>query len=76
MYQAVHYQFVACAKVKKWAKDFDDTLMIGTMVADSLADPYSYKEEDIELCDKRNHLQLYFYTLQMCNFGENIQVIF
>lgn len=65
-YQALHYQFVACAKVKEFAKTLnDENLMIGTMLADCVAYPYSYREKDILLTDKRNQLQYYFGDVQI-----------
>ena len=65
-YQSIHHQFIACAKVKQFAKSLHDPdLMIGTMLADCLAYPYSYREKDILLADQRNQLQLFYSDVQL-----------
>ncbi|MDN6571925.1 MAG: glycoside hydrolase family 1 protein [Tetragenococcus koreensis] len=60
-FQAVHNQFVASAKVYEYAKKIKPELMIGTMVADCTAYPYSCDPSDVVLAMKRNRMQ-YFYT--------------
>ena len=61
VFQAVHNQFVASAKVYEYAKGIKPELMIGTMVADCTAYPYSCDPNDVVLAMKRNRMQ-YFYT--------------
>lgn len=60
-YQAVHNQFVASAMLVKYAKEINPTIMMGTMVADCTAYPFSCKPADIMLAMKRNRME-YFYT--------------
>ena len=62
MYQAVHNQFVAGAKVVEMAKEIDPNAIMGTMVADGTFYPASCKPEDIVLTMKKNRLQQYFFT--------------
>lgn len=61
VFQAVHNQFVASAKVYEYAKQLKSDFMIGTMVADCTAYPYSCDPNDVILAMKRNRMQ-YFYT--------------
>lgn len=60
-YQAVHNQFVASAELVKYAKEINPQMMMGTMVADCTAYPFSCKPDDIILAMKRNRME-YFYT--------------
>lgn len=65
-YQAIHYQFVACARVQAFAKSLQDPkLKIGTMLADCLTYPYSYRPEDVALSQKRNQLQFFYSDVQL-----------
>lgn len=65
-YQAIHNQFVACAKVKQFSKSLNDpNLKIGTMLADCLTYPYSYKPEDVLLSQKRNQMQYFYSDVQL-----------
>ncbi|RHW48408.1 beta-glucosidase [Bombilactobacillus bombi] len=59
-YQAVHHQFVASARVTKYAHQLDPSLKMGVMLADSLSDPMTPSPEDTLLTFKRNRLQYYF----------------
>lgn len=61
MYQGIHNQFVACAKIKKLAGEIDKNIKIGTMVADTKVYPATCKPADIVLALQRNRMQ-YFYT--------------
>lgn len=65
MYQAVHNQFVAGAKVVKAAKDIDPNAMMGTMLADCTFYPASCKPDDVILTMKRNRMQYYFSDVQL-----------
>lgn len=60
-FQAVHNQFVACAKVRQLAEKIDPQTKIGTMIADCTYYPFTCKPEDIKLTVQRNRMQ-YFYT--------------
>lgn len=60
-FQAVHHQFVASAKLVAYAKTINPSLMIGTMMADCTAYPYSCNPDDVNLALRRNRMQ-YFYT--------------
>lgn len=60
-YQAVHNQFVATAKLQKFAKEINPKMNFGTMVADCTAYPYSCNPDDVILALKRNRME-YFYT--------------
>lgn len=65
MYQAVHNQFVAGAKVVELAKQIDPDAIMGTMVADGTFYPATCKPEDIVLTMKKNRMQYYFTDVQL-----------
>ena len=65
MYQAVHHQFVACAKVKELGAEIDPDAKIGTMLADCTFYPASCKPEDIVFAMKRNRMQYFFSDVQL-----------
>lgn len=60
-YQAIHNQFVASAKIYEYGKSIKSDLMIGTMVADCTAYPFSCDPDDVNLALRRNRME-YFYT--------------
>ncbi|MBL1223985.1 glycoside hydrolase family 1 protein [Enterococcus sp. BWR-S5] len=60
-YQAVHNQFVASAKLAAFGHKINPEMMIGTMVADCTAYPFSCNPDDVILAMKRNRME-YFYT--------------
>ncbi|PZF90929.1 beta-glucosidase [Listeria ivanovii] len=60
-YQAVHNQFVASAQIYEYGKTINPEFMIGTMLADCTAYPYSCDPDDIVLAMKRNRME-YFYA--------------
>lgn len=62
MYQAVHNQFVACAKAHEIGKRINPDFMIGTMLADGTYYPASCKPEDIRHTMRVNRLQNYFFA--------------
>ena len=65
MYQAVHNQFVAGAKVVEMAKAIDPNAVLGTMVADGTFYPATCKPEDVVLTMKKNRMQYYFTDVQL-----------
>ena len=65
MYQAVHNQFVAGAKVVELAKEIDPEAIMGTMVADGTFYPATCKPEDVVLTMKKNRMQYYFTDVQL-----------
>lgn len=65
MYQAVHNQFVACAKIKEMAKDIDPDAILGTMIADGTLYPATCKPEDIVMTMKKNRMQYFFTDVQL-----------
>lgn len=65
MYQAVHNQFVACAKVVEISKTIDPDVVLGTMVADGTSYPASPKPDDIVFALKKNRMQYYFTDVQL-----------
>lgn len=65
MYQAVHHQFVACAKVKEMARKIDAGARLGTMLADCTYYPATCKPEDVVLTMKRNRMQYFFTDVQL-----------
>ena len=65
MYQAVHHQFVAGAKVVELAKTLDPEAKMGTMLADCTAYPASCRPEDVVLTMKRNRIQYFFSDVQL-----------
>ena len=64
VYRAVHNQFVACAKVKQFAAEYDPHAWIGTMVSDEIYYPASCKPADIVFTLKKNRMQYYFTDVQ------------
>ena len=65
MYQAVHNQFVAGAKVVELARSIDPDACLGTMVADGTFYPATCKPEDVILTMKKNRMQYYFTDVQL-----------
>ncbi|CAM3206714.1 family 1 glycosylhydrolase [Paenibacillus taichungensis] len=65
MYQAVHNQFVASAKVVEAAKIIDPDAFLGTMLADATSYPATCKPEDVVLTLKKNRMQYYFSDVQL-----------
>lgn len=64
MYQAVHNQFVAGAKVVELARRIDPEAIMGTMVADGTMYPATCKPEDVVLAMRKNRMQYYFTDVQ------------
>lgn len=64
MYQAVHNQFVAGAKVVELAHKIDPEAIMGTMVADGTMYPATCKPEDVVLAMRKNRMQYYFTDVQ------------
>ena len=60
MYQAVHHQFVAGAKVIELGREIDPDAKLGTMVADATFYPASCKPEDIVLTMKKPYAVLFY----------------
>ncbi|AKP67432.1 glycoside hydrolase family 1 protein [Companilactobacillus ginsenosidimutans] len=61
MYQAVHNQMVACAKIQQYAKAMHRTdLHIGTMIADGTVYPNSCRPDDVVLAMWHNRMQYLF----------------
>lgn len=65
MYQAVHNQFVAGAKVVKLAREIDPDAIMGTMAADGTMYPATCNPEDVVLTMKKNRMQYYFTDVQL-----------
>ena len=65
MYQAVHNQFVAGAKVVELAKEIDPEAVMGTMVTDGTFYPATCKPEDVVLTMKKNRMQYFFTDVQL-----------
>ncbi len=65
MYQAVHNQFVACAKVIKLGRLIDPNTRLGTMVADGTFYPATCNPKDIVLTLKKNRMQYFFTDVQL-----------
>lgn len=65
MYQAVHNQFVAGAKVVEMAHEIDPQAVMGTMVADGTFYPATCKPQDVVLTMKKNRMQYYFTDVQL-----------
>lgn len=64
-FQAIHHQFVACAKAKAYAISLDPNIQIGTMIADCLCYPASSHPEDVKLAMKRNQMQFFYSDVQI-----------
>ena len=65
MYQAVHHQFVAGARVIQLAREIDPDARMGTMVADGTFYPATCKPQDVILTMKKNRMQYYFTDVQL-----------
>ncbi|GIP30355.1 beta-glucosidase [Paenibacillus sp. J23TS9] len=65
LYQAVHNQMVASAKIQKHAKTLSYDLQIGTMVADGTVYPNSCKPDDVVLAMQHNRMQYLFTDVQL-----------
>lgn len=64
-FQGIHHQFVAFGYIKKYAKEHYPDILIGTMLADCIVQPYSCKPEDVELAFRRNRMQYFFGDVQI-----------
>ncbi|MBK0036059.1 MULTISPECIES: glycoside hydrolase family 1 protein [unclassified Enterococcus] len=64
MYQAVHNQFVAQARVKELATKMGLKTQVGTMVSDNTRYPASCKPEDVVWTMKKNRMQYFFTDVQ------------
>lgn len=62
VYQAVHHQFVACAKATKLGHSINPDMQIGMMLGDDTAYPASCKPEDVFAASQYNRMCLYFYS--------------
>ncbi len=62
MYQAVHNQFVACARAHEAGKAIDPNMSIGTMLAFGTYYPASCKPDDVILNLKNMRLMNYFFA--------------
>lgn len=65
MYQAVHNQFVAGAKVVELGKTIDPEAYLGTMVADGTFYPATCDPKDVVLTMQKNRMQYYFTDVQL-----------
>lgn len=65
IYQSVHHQFIAQAKVKKLAKEYGDSFQIGTMLSDKIAYPASCKPDDVLFNTIKNQMQYFFSDVAM-----------
>lgn len=65
MYQAVHNQFVAGAKIVALARKIDPDAQMGTMLADGTMYPATCRPEDIVLTMKKNRMQYFFSDVQL-----------
>lgn len=64
-YQAVHYQFVAQAKIKEIAKKLNDNIQIGTMLSDKIAHPATCRPEDVLFNYRKNQMEYLFGDVAM-----------
>ncbi|WP_433945040.1 glycoside hydrolase family 1 protein [Paenibacillus sp. SN-8-1] len=65
LYQAVHNQMVASAKIRQYAKTLKYDLQIGTMIADGTVYPYTCKPDDVVLAMQHNRMQYLFTDVQL-----------
>lgn len=66
VYQALHHQFVACAKATKAAHEISSDLQIGMMLGDDTRYPATCKPEDVFAATRCNQMNLYFYSDVLC----------
>lgn len=64
-FQAIHHQFVACAKIKEFAKKHFPNCLLGSMLGDCTAVPYSCDPEDVDLTVRRNRMQYFYSDVQL-----------
>lgn len=65
LYQAVHNQMVAAAKIQAYARSLQQPgLQIGTMIADGTVYPASSKPDDVILAMRQNRMQYMFTDVQ------------
>ena len=65
-HNAIHNQFIACALVKEYAREHCPQVMIGTMLSDQNALPYSTGLEDVNCClDRNRYLGFYYGDVQL-----------
>lgn len=63
-FNALHNQFVICAKVKALAKEINSNMLIGTMVADGHNYPIDCKPENIKLAIRKNRQEYWITDVQ------------
>ncbi len=64
VYQAIHHQLVASAKVVKIAKEINPQMQIGCMIAGGETYPYSANPEDVLKADEMNKRNYLFIDVQ------------
>ncbi len=62
IYQSVHHQFVASAKVKKLAREINPAMQIGMMNGEDYVYPATCKPQDVFAATRRNQMYNYFFT--------------
>lgn len=68
VYQGVHNQFVACAKIKEFAKSLAKGIQIGTMVSSEIYYPANCDPRNIVFTYQKNRMQYFFTDVQF--YGE------
>ncbi|MEG0177827.1 MAG: glycoside hydrolase family 1 protein [Anaerorhabdus sp.] len=62
VYQAIHNQFVACARATKIAHELNRNMKIGLMLGDDTEYPATCKPEDVFDTMQKNQMSQYFYS--------------
>ncbi len=61
-YQAVHHEFIACAKIKQAAKEIDPRLQIGMMLADQMTYALNSDPQNVKQAVNANRMKDYFFA--------------
>lgn len=67
-YRASHNQFVCMAALKKYAKDNNLDVQIGTMLSDRILFPKSCNPKDMVLTQRRNRMQYFFADVSLWGY--------
>lgn len=65
LYQGVHHQFIACAKIKQLSKQISSDIKIGTMLSDKIAHPATCDPQDVLFSLKKNQMQYLYPDVQI-----------
>lgn len=61
-YQAVHHEFIASARIKQAAREIDENLQIGMMLADQMTYARTCDPQNVAISIEKNRMKDYFFA--------------